>query len=254
MISFRGNSTMKKLFISLVALVSAIQIGFSQASAQSQGEKSSNGSGAIAGKVTETMNASDYTYVQVDTGTKKVWAAAPKFAVNVGDQVTIAAGMPMEKYHSKTLNRDFDVVYFTDRVSVNGAGGAGASGALPKDHPPIPSQGGHGKPNLDVTGIKKAEGGQTIAEIYAAKSKLSGHEVKVRGKVVKYNPGIMDRNWIHLRDGTGEKGTDDLLVTTGTDVKLGDTVIATGVVALNKDFGANYKYSVMLENAKVTVE
>jgi len=216
------------------------------------------GSGSITGKVTETMNASDYTYVQVDTGTKRVWAAAPRFAVKVGDSVSIAAGMPMEKYHSKTLNRDFDVVYFTDRVKVNGAVPLPPGGVteLPKDHPPIPAAAAKAKPNLDVAGIKKVEGGNTISEIYSTKAKLSGKEVKLRGKVVKYNAGIMGKNWLHLRDGTGtdSDGSNDLLVTTSTDVKLGDTVVATGVLALNKDFGANYKYAVMIENAKVTVE
>ena len=211
-------------------------------------------SNAINGKVIEAMNAGEYTYVQVDTGSKKAWAAAPKFPVKVGDTISIAAGMPMEKYHSKILNRDFDVVYFTDRVSVNGAGAGGTDGAipeLPKNHPPIP---GLAKPSMDLTGIKKAEGGQTIAEIYSAKTKLSGQTVKVRGKVVKYNPGIMGKNWLHLRDGTGTDGSNDLLVTTTTDVKLGDIVVATGKLALNKDFGANYKYSVMIEEAKIAAE
>jgi len=226
--------------------------------AQNPSAPDTSGSGAIKGKVTETMNASDYTYVLVDTGSKKVWAAAPKFAVKAGDTVSITAALPMEKYHSKTLNRDFDVVYFTDRVSVNG-GGAGAATAggdqipeLPKNHPPIP--GLNAKPNLEVTGIKTPEGGKTISEIYAAKTKLSGQEVKIRGKVVKYNPDIMGKNWLHLRDGTGADGSNDLLVTTTTPVKLGDVVTANGKLALNKDFGANYKYSVMIEDAKVTPE
>ena len=67
---------------------------------------------AFSGKVTETTNAASYTYICVDTGTRKVWAAAPQFPVKVGDSVSIADGMPMPNYHSKTLDRTFDVVYF----------------------------------------------------------------------------------------------------------------------------------------------
>ena len=95
----------------------------------------------MSGKVVETLNAGDYTYIQVDTGKTRNWAAAARFPVKPGDRVSISASMPMPKYHSKTLERDFDVVYFTDRVSVNGAPVSGSDGrqALPKDHPPVGS-------------------------------------------------------------------------------------------------------------------
>ena len=78
----------------------------------------------------------------------------------------------------------------------------------------------------------------------------------MRGKVVKYNAMIMGKNWLHLRDGSGsdDKSNNDLTVTTATPAKLGDTVLVTGNVSTNRDFGAGYKYTVILEDAKVTVE
>ena len=206
--------------------------------------------GGFSGKVVETMNAGDYTYVQVDTGTNKLWAAAPRFEVKRGDSVSIPAAMPMPKYHSKILNRDFDMVYFTSVVSVNGGG---AAPGLPKGHPPI-GKATAGKPELDLTGIKRAPGGNTVAEIYASQKKLNGKEVKLRGKVVKYNANIMGKNWLHIRDGSGTEGDNDLLVTTKTEARPGNIVLVSGKVALNRDFGANYKYGVMIEDAKVTVE
>ena len=36
--------------------------------------------------------------------------------------------------------------------------------------------------------------------------------------------------------------------------KVGDTVLVTGTVVLNKDFGMGYQYPVMLESAEVKVE
>ena len=53
-----------------------------------------------SGKVIESMDAAGYTYVQVDTGTEKFWAAAPQFDVKVGDDVVVPEGMPMPDYHS----------------------------------------------------------------------------------------------------------------------------------------------------------
>ena len=76
----------------------------------------------------------------------------------------------------------------------------------------------------------------------------------VRAKVVKFSPNIMGKNWIHLQDGTGTKGTDDLTVTTATSVKVGDTILVSGVVVINRDFGYGYKYDVIIEDAKVTIE
>jgi len=211
-------------------------------------------SGRISGKVIETMNTGGYTYVRLDSGTNKIWAAGPQSEVKVGDSVAISDAMPMPNYHSKTLNRDFEVVYFAAELTINGnrATTGPKAAELPKNHPPISGSAASSK--IDFGEVKKAKGGKTIEEIIAEKAKLKGHQVTVRGKVVKYNAMIMGKNWVHLRDGTGGQGSNDLLLTTTSTVKIGDTVVATGMVSLNKDFGSNYKYDVMIEDAKLVIE
>lgn len=210
--------------------------------------------GGFSGKVVETMDAAGYTYALVDTGTTKLWAAAPQFSVKVGDSLAVGEAMPMRNYHSKTLNRDFELVYFTGSAKVNGVtpGDGGKSVELPKNHPPI--AGVAAKPMVDLSGIKKAQGGKSIAEIYAGKAKLSGKQVKVRGRVVKYNAQIMGKNWLHIQDGTGSAGSNDLTVTTASKAKVGDTVLVAGAVATDRDFGGSYQYSLIIEDAQVTVE
>jgi hypothetical protein len=71
---------------------------------------------------------------------------------------------------------------------------------------------------------------------------------------VKVNNGIMDRNWLHVQDGSGTAAdrTNDLTITTAAEVKLGDIVTLSGVLAIGKDFGAGYAYDAILEGAKVT--
>ena len=210
-----------------------------------------------SGSVVETMNASGYTYVLVDTGKEQIWAAAPQFSVAVGDQVVVPEGMAMKNYHSQTLNRDFDVVYFVESV-LNASNptmpAAGGTPQMPEGHPPI--TGMTATPDIDFSGISKPENGHTIGEIYASKDSLSGQSVVVRGKVVKFSPQIMGTNWIHLQDGTGQaaSGTHDLTVTSNTQVKVGDTIIAEGAVTVDKDFGYGYKYDLIMENASVSVE
>ena len=208
-----------------------------------------------SGTVIETMNAAGYTYIHADVGGEKMWAAAPEFQVKVGDQVMIPEGMPMRNYHSKTLNRDFAVVYFVGSI-LNETGGAQAKGTgMPAGHPPT-TVSSTPPPQIDVSGVKKADGGMTIGELYAKKSDLSGKEVTLRGKVVKFNAQIMGKNWLHVRDGSGDADarTNDLTITTDVTVKIGDTVLISGKVVLDKDFGAGYKYDVIIEDAKVTRE
>lgn len=109
--------------------------------------------------------------------------------------------------------------------------------------------------NVDLTGIAKADGGQTVAELHAAKEQLEGETIVIRGKVVKVNANIMGKHWLHVRDGSGEEGTNDLTITTTSVVPaIGDTVLVTGVVGLNRDFGMGYMYPLIVEDAEVTVE
>lgn len=143
-------------------------------------------------------------------------------------------------------------------------GGDAASTAAPAATPPaattMPADHPTAKPaaEVDLTGIAKADGGKTVAEVYAEAGALSGESVTVRGKVVKANGGIMGKDWLHLRDGSGTEETNDLTVTrtaaAGDLPKVGDLVLVTGKVALERDYGMGYDYPVMLEEAEVKVE
>jgi hypothetical protein len=108
-----------------------------------------------------------------------------------------------------------------------------------------------------VAKVAKASGphARTVAEVVGGKSALKDKPVVVRGQVVKFNGGIMGKNWIHVRDGSGSDGSNDLTVTTTTaQPNVGDTVLITGPLVLNKDFGMGYQYDVIVEDAQVTIE
>jgi hypothetical protein len=216
----------------------------------------------VTGPVLETMNASNYTYVRVKTDTGDVWAASGVFPVAVGDRVTLALEMPMENFHSETLKRDFPLIYFTTRIgregeiqaaapapammSAHGMGGGAQAGGAPA-----------GSAAAQVAEpIAPAPGGTTVADVWANRKALAGKTVTVRGKVVRFNGGILGRNWIHIQDGTGTAadGTNDLLVTSDAAAKVGDVITATGTVAVDKDFTAGYAYAVLVEGAKIELK
>ena len=104
--------------------------------------------------------------------------------------------------------------------------------------------------------VAKATGDNayTVAEIFEKNKDLDGKTVRVRGKVVRYNPAIMGKNWIHIQDGTGDpmKNTHDLVATSTQTATVGEVITVEGKLAANKDFGAGYVYTAIVEDAKVT--
>ena len=120
-------------------------------------------------------------------------------------------------------------------------------------HPPVATSQASAE-GMDFSGIEVPSGGARIAELYARKKELAGKEVIVRGKVTKFTPNVMGKNWIHMMDGTGSEGTNDLTVTTATAVQVGDVVLVRGVMNVDRDFGMGYAYEILVEDAEVTVE
>ena len=92
---------------------------------------------------------------------------------------------------------------------------------------------------------------KTVAKLYQEKKALSGKLVQVKGKVVKVNNGIMGRNFLHVQDGTGDKSSNDLTVTSKQTANVGDSVVITGKVVLDRDFGAGYTYPLLIEESTI---
>jgi len=194
----------------------------------------------LTGAVIETMDAGSYTYVQVDLGEEKIWVAGPITPVKVGDALPVNKRMPMNNFHSKTLNRDFDEIYFVSSFD---------DALTKREYQPHHNIAQMQSPVM--TDIKKAQDGKNIKEIYSQMNELSGKTVRIRGMVSKYTPDVLGKDWIHLRDSSS---SSDLTVTTKDKVKMGDIVLAEGTLELNSDYGYGYIYKVIMEEAKVTVE
>jgi hypothetical protein len=195
----------------------------------------------ITGKVVETMNAGGYTYMLLEKEGKKSWVAVPPAEVKVGDEVKVLPGMEMGTFTSKTLNRTFEGITFS-----GGLVGAQAKSAKNGAETAPPA-----KVDLGSIKVEKAAGenAYTVAELYGKSAELKGKKVVLKGKVVKVSKGIMGKNWIHLRDGSGDADTNNMVVTTQELASVGDTVTITGTLLKDKDFGGGYFYKVIVEDA-----
>lgn len=213
-------------------------------------------SSVVEGKVLEVLNVENFTYLRLDTLQGEVWAAVIKGQIKKGDAVTLDNVSVMNNFESKTLKRTFDQILFGNLVVTNR--GASKPSALGSSFSATPPRLPVAKPKLEVISdapIAKATGAnaKTVAEIVNNGSKLKDKTVVVRGRVVKYNPDIMGKNWVHLQDGSGSEadGTNDILVTTTSKTSIGAVVTVTGVVHTDKDFSAGYAYKVLIEEAKL---
>lgn len=193
--------------------------------------------------VKKSLQANAYTYLQVDEGDQTYWIAVAKMSPEIGKTYFFANAMEMNDFKSTDLDTVFAQVFFVDKL---GTDKSVASPAM--DNP-------HGAPGrkdvaLDETiEVEPAEGGVTVAQLLGNKADYKDENVIVRGVVVKVNPDIMNRNWVHIQDGTDADGAFDLTLTTLEYVKVGDLVTMEGKVALDKDFGAGYFYDLIVEEA-----
>lgn len=224
----------------------------------------------LSGKILETMNSGGYTYLQIDTGSSQPWVAIPQSQVKVGDEVSCNQGMVMTNFSSKTLNRTFDSIVFSSGIVGSTAAGHGgaisaddsfssaiqAERGAPAAHASQAASGGSLGATTPYNEIKvekaAGENSYTIEEVFSNAKELNGKTIRVQGKVVKYSPMIMGRNWIHIQDGTGDpaNNTHDLVITSSETVNTNDIITIEGTLAFNKDFGAGYKYVAIVEEAK----
>ena len=70
------------------------------------------------GKVISVLNASIYTYMELEASNKRFWIAAPTTKVKAGDRVRFVDSMVMENFNSKSLNRTFDRIIFVSSATV----------------------------------------------------------------------------------------------------------------------------------------
>ena len=262
---------------SLAAAGGGGQAAPAAAAAASPPAQAATGAAVIHGTVKEKIDSGGYSYLRLAAASGEVWAAVPLAQLQVGAEVDVSAQMNMDGFESKTLNRKFDKLVFgalagagneAAAPSMGAAMGAGApggfraAGAAPAPGQALASAAAGQNPHANIaapalapdTGpikVAKAKGkdARTVAEVFAQKAALKDAPVTVSGKVVKYNEGIMGHTWIHLKDGSGAAGSDDITVTTSGKAALGDTVTIHGTVHLDKDFGAGYAYAVIIEDA-----
>jgi len=198
-------------------------------------------------KILEAVPTSKYLYLNVAEGDRTYWMATGPTEVETGAVYYYNEALIRADFESKEMQRVYDTIYLVTRIVPEAqvknlkpvktianppdeAKDAGKSGTMPQE-------GQH-----DVTAVQ-------IADVLNDPGAYQGQWVEVSGTCTKVNEGILNRNWIHLKDGSADD--KDFVITSSATVKPGDAVKMQAVVRLDKDFGAGYKYAIILEDGVV---
>ncbi len=225
-----------KRFLPLILIALMVTLSACESKNEEANENLPEGTHKVT--VADFIQTANYTYIKASENGNEYWIAVTRMQPEKGETLYFSKSMEMKNFKSEALNRTFESVLF-----VQDASQTPPSAQKSVSHPQVYNQ---EKQDVNVEPLKD---GKTIAQIYEQKDQLNGQTVKVKGKVVKYNPHIMGRNWIHIQDGTGKDNNFDLMVTSPDSTKAGDVVVVEGTVEINQDFGAGYAYPVLLSNA-----
>lgn len=190
--------------------------------------------------INDFMDASRYTYLNVTEDEKTFWIAVPYTEVNKGDTYYYRGGVLMNNFESKEHDRIFETLYLVSGISKT---------------PNLDSFASEGMPTMENAEMPKVDkvdpiaGGTSFSDLFSNPSDYDNKTIIVTGQCVKVNRNIMGKNWIHLQDGSMDDKENklDLTVSTMEDVNIGDIVTFEGKIATNRDFGAGYRYDLIME-------
>jgi hypothetical protein len=196
-------------------------------------------------KVEEVIQTSNYTYLRVSDNGADKWIAVTRMEAAPGETYYYDKDMEMKNFESKELTRTFETIYFVQDISkepiaaaINPMSAANHKGKI-------------SSAKKEGISVAPADGSISIASLYASRNDYAGKTIKIKGQVVKINEQVMGKNWIHIQDGSGDSDDFDLAVTTLDGVKMDDMVTFEGTITIDKDFGAGYFYTLIMEDAKL---
>lgn len=199
-------------------------------------------------KVIDFQQTVKYTYVHVQEGTKTFCVAVPLTnELKKNHTYFFKGGIIMANPENLNFKEKFESVMISPGFYEN-SGDLHSAASTPVQNNEI-------NPQTNIKNIKllPVPGTIKLEDIFKNPEQYNGKQIKVHGYCVKSNRMIMNKNWLHIQDYTKNKTGQllDLTITTLDDVQLGDVVVFEGTLNLNKDFGAGYKYDLILEDAKL---
>jgi len=190
--------------------------------------------------VLQVLPTDKYVYLRVSEDEEEFWVAVGKQEAEVGEKYFFKGGLLKTNFHSKEYDRTFDKVYLVSKLMP-------LSNAK-RDRQTVKTKSKSPSNDQIIKGERHPES-VSIADIVSTPENYKDQSIIVSGLCTKLNANIMSRNWIHLKDGSNDEY--DFVVTSDIAVPEGHFVSMKGVITLDKDFGAGYRYSIIMEEAEI---
>lgn len=195
----------------------------------------------------ETLPTAKYVYIKAKEAKNEFWIATHKQEIKIGETYFYKGGLLKTNFESKEYDRVFDKIFLVSKLVPRRHGNEEQS--HDKMHIPTHAWPSEGDKASNPKSPTKDDETISIAELVKTPKKFAGQKIKVKGTCIKTNPNIMNRNWIHLQDGSADDY--DLVVTTQAQIHPGETVKMEALVSVEKDFGSGYFYKLILEDGKM---
>lgn len=194
----------------------------------------------------DSLQGEKYSYFKVREAEKEFWIATMKVNLPLQSEYLFDKGLFKTNYYSSEFNRNFEEIYLVSDLrpaqkhsrTVGNAIETLVKGGNSKTSSTIPSES-----SLERAGSIK------IRELISNADKYVGQEVQLTAKVTKINANIMDRNWLHLQDGSFD--SFDMVATSLEAVPAGHIITIKAKLAKDVNFGAGYSYDFILQNAQL---
>ncbi len=215
---------------------------------------------AIIGKVLEAFDSDKgYSYVHLELRDgKKEWAAVPRRPIKVGSSVAVLGPQVFTDFPTQSKMGTFKrLVLGQAMTEVDEKTGQPISSGPVAGMPPTNADPHAAAQPVTVTvepgEVEKAADGLLVSEVHAQAAELTGKEVRVRGKVIRFTP-LRGGVWAHIQDGSGsaDKGDNDLTVILTEAPEAGSIVLVTGKVVVGHQMAIGpTKKQPILDQAKV---
>ncbi len=184
------------------------------------------------GTILEILESGGYSYFYIDGRDSTFWIAVRETPAYVGAKITFQGQMWMPDFNSSTLGMTFPNILFSGDAYI------------------VKSEDSSMSQVVQSNSVTRLPGTLPIIDVYRNSEKLAGDSVIVQGEAVKVMHKVMGKTWIHLRDDSAPGDSATIIITTlDTSIKVGNIISAQGILAIDKDFGFGYFYSVIMEDA-----
>ncbi len=195
---------------------------------------------------TEVLNTERYTYLKAREGAEEFWVAVPRQEIKVGNTYYYRGGLKKTNFYSQEFDRNFDLVYLVSNI-MDAQNHPGSQTDVETNASPEAM-----KPEATATSAPAPKDAIKLSDLLGHPEKYQNKKVTVSGQLVKANYQIMGKNWYHLQDGSQFSGKKaDLTITSQQEAQLGERLSFQGTIYLKKDFGAGYKYDLIMEEAVI---